>query len=368
MKNVLRKVFAALRYTKPSEQSWKRCRSAIAIVLVFVTTYVMVMPAIALEGENVSNFAGLDLADQSANDLNCSFDVHKHTEECYKEVPVFDANGNQTGTKKVLHCGKEDWVVHEHDENCYQDGKLVCKLPEHKEHQHDAKCYTTQRVLSCPKEEKQGHKHTDACFEEIKELACGQKEHAHTEACYKEVEGNDENIELQLICGQKEHVHSDECYSTEKKLICGKEEEEGHTHTDACYTEKEVLTCKELTPHTHDLDCYEKGPNGESAAEMGWVQLKDENDPNCKEVLYGDPDHLICGKTELLVHQHDEGCFGGTENAVDGAEPEKNAADGENLEKNAAGADTKDDVDSDEGLTDTVYLVSAQVMKSPEKA
>ena len=330
MKNVLRKVFAALRYTKPSEQSWKRCRSAIAIVLVFVTTYAMVMPAIALEGEKVSDFAGLDLANRAAGGLNCHFDVHKHTKECYKEVPVYDADGRQTGTNKVLNCGKENWVVHEHDENCYQDGKLVCELPEHKEHKHDAECYTTQRVLSCNKEEVQGHTHTDACYEETKELVCEQQEHVHTDACFAE---NEENLEKQLICGQEEHIHTDKCYRIEKKLICGLEEETGHTHTDACYTEKEVLTCKELTPHTHDLDCYEKGPDGESAAEMGWVQLKDENDPNCKEVVYGDPDHLICGKTELLVHQHGEECF-------DEVEDEANSED---LQSDAGEAEPQDD-------------------------
>jgi len=52
-------------------------------------------------------------------------------------------------------------------------------------------------------------------------------------------------LESDSYCGKEEHEHSEECYkevvvSTEKRLICSKEEVEPHTHTDACYEIREV--------------------------------------------------------------------------------------------------------------------------------
>ena len=214
----------------------KRIRSAIAAIVVFTTVYTLIMPAIALEQKNASDMAGLDLPGQVLHQYACALEAHKHTDDCYKKKAVYDADGNKTGTKKVLNCGKADWVVHTHDENCYQDGVLVCTLPEH-----------------------------------------------------------------------AEHVHTDACYSTKKKLVCDLPEGEEHTHTDACYTEERVLTCGESALHTHTVDCYEKGPNGESPVDMGWVSVSHDEYGN--EIISGDPKHLICGQLELLAHQHSDACF-----------------------------------------------------------
>ena len=379
MKNELRELLKKLRQLKPSERVRTRCRSAIAIIIVFITTYTLIMPAVALERNNVSDVKGLNLSDQSAKVLNCHFPVHQHTEECYKKVPEYDAGGRKTGTKKVLNCWKADWIVHEHDENCYENGVLVCQLPEYKEHKHDASCYTMQRVLACGKEETPGHQHTDACYQTTQNIACGMEEHRHSDKCYSDVVtgtekklvcGYDEGEEIspavysdpvideetgetiepahlvqdavvhhhtdscyetetkterQLTCGLTEHVHSNACYQTERKLICGQTEGKGHTHTDACYKDKKVLTCTELTPHRHTVDCYEKGPKGESPVDMGWVTITYDEYGN--KILNGDPDHLICGKIELLKHQHDDGCFENT--AVADTENTENIAAGE---------------------------------------
>ena len=349
MKKDQKKFLELFRRLQLSVETRRRIRTIIAVIVVFATTYSLVLPAITLESNSASKMAGLNLSGQSGRELGCHFNMHKHTDACYKEVPVYDADGVQYTTKKVLSCGKADWIVHTHDENCYQNGQLVCTLPEHAEHIHNADCYTRQRVLSCGKEENPGHQHTDACYEETRELVCGQQEHVHTDACYTSDDGNEENAERQLICGKEEHIHTDECYKTEKNLICGMEEEEGHTHTDACYTEEDVLTCGEYELHTHNIDCFEKGPNGESPLEMGWVTL--ETDENGNEVLCGDPDHLICGKLELLAHQHDDSCFVQNDQQAVDAETEEIDAD--------AGIDSSDvegetDVsDADAGMNGT---------------
>ena len=254
MKKDQKKFLELFRRLQLSVETRRRIRTIIAVIVVFATTYSLVLPAITLESNSASKMAGLNLSGQSGRELGCHFNVHKHTDACYKEVPVYDADGVQYTTKKVLSCGKADWIVHTHDENCYQNGQLVCTLPERAEHIHNADCYTKQRVLSCEKEENPGHQHTDACYEETRELACGQQEHVHSDACYASDDGNEENAERHLICGFEEHTHTEECYKTEKNLICGMEEEEGHTHTDACYTEEDVLTCGESALHTHNIN------------------------------------------------------------------------------------------------------------------
>ena len=254
----------------------KNTRSAIAMIVVFTTVYTLIMPAIALERNEASNMAGVDLAvqgsmhgnGQSTREYACSLDVHKHTDSCYAEIPVYDEDGNQTGTKRELICGKVDWVVHTHDENCYIDGKLVCDLPEH-----------------------------------------------------------------------AEHVHTDACYSTKKVLTCGMEEGEDHTHTDECYTEERVLTCGESALHTHTVDCYENGPDGESPVDMGWVTIETGEDGN--QVINGDPNHLVCGQLELRAHQHTDACFVDVENPDADQDTEEDEAD------TTAERDSKNDTAAD---------------------
>ena len=75
-------------------------------VVVFATSYSLIMPAITLSRDDKT--------------YACPFVVHQHTEDCYEEQPVYDAQGRQTGTTKVLICQKLDYAVHEHDDNCYQ--------------------------------------------------------------------------------------------------------------------------------------------------------------------------------------------------------------------------------------------------------
>lgn len=235
----------------------KRFRMSVAAVMVFVITYSLILPAIAIERQSAESIPGLELNAAAHKELNCVFNAHTHTEKCYKDVPVLDGNGNDTGqTEKVLVCGKADWVVHTHDESCYQDGFLMCGLPE-----------------------------------------------------------------------IPEHLHTEACYQTEQVLACGNNE---HEHTDECYKEHQVLICGEHELHTHTADCYEKGPNGESPEKMGWVWYETDADGN--KTLAGKPKHLICGKLELLAHQHDDACFVYYEEPVETGEETVAEQDGEIVE------------------------------------
>ncbi|XCP84636.1 SpaA isopeptide-forming pilin-related protein [Roseburia hominis] len=185
-------------------QVWKRMVGVLACVVVFCTTYALILPAVTKE-----------------NTAYCGFEEHKHGEECYEE-------------------------------------KLTCGQEETKDtvHEHSSACYGRQQKLTCGQEENSTvHTHVENCIVREQQLVCQDMdpEHHHAEECYETVES--------YICGFKEgetegHIHTDKCYSAEEVLQCGKKEGEkipGHTHTDECYTK--ALIC-EKEEHTHELECY----------------------------------------------------------------------------------------------------------------
>lgn len=201
--------FKGEKYLK-NRKKWKRWQkvvTAMACVVVFCTTYALILPAITLTDAN--------------RKLDCPLSVHEHVKSCY------DADKN-------LICGEADFVVHSHEKGCFDaDGKLVCTLPEVEAHEHTAKCYREESVLACTLEEQDGHQHSDAC--------------------YKTEQGD-------LICTEtaEDHEHSAACYAEKKVLTCGKESDEGsHAHSKGCYEVSEVLTCKETAVlHKHTDKCY----------------------------------------------------------------------------------------------------------------
>ncbi len=153
-----------------------RLVSGVAAVVVFITTYALVLPAITMESQAA-----------------CGIEAHQHDDSCYTEELI---------------CGQEESEGHHHTEDCYTVTKdLVCSL---EEHQHSAEngCYDEDGNLICKLEE---HTHTDSCYEEHRELTCGLEEtdgHTHTDSCYKKV----------LTCGKPVHTHSAACYKADPEL------------------------------------------------------------------------------------------------------------------------------------------------------
>lgn len=138
MENPLRKQIRSIMKDHKKRQMWYRIVTTLAVVVVFVTTYMLILPAITMENKAE---CGITEHKHDANcysshyekekELACTTDslgVHKHTEACY------DA-------EHKLICGYADFVIHEHDASCYdKDGNLVCTIPEHKLHQHTPSC------------------------------------------------------------------------------------------------------------------------------------------------------------------------------------------------------------------------------------
>ena len=303
----------------------RKVTSIIAMVVVFTTTYMMILPGVAIDRQAAVNSPGMDVAAEPVRILDCHSVPHAHTEACYAEREITDSEGNPTGqTEEILVCGREDYFVHVHEDACWQDGVLVCTLPEYEKHVHDENCYEVKRTLVCTEME---HVHSGACYEDVlagydRQPVCGYNEGdvispavysepVYSEAIYNEngelVQGQVLLQDAQIIQEEILHYHDDSCWAdmpvTERKLICTWTE---HMHNDSCYAEDRVLTCSRQELHSHTEACYEYGPNGETPEEMGWIHYEEQDG---QAILTGDPAHLICGKNELLEHVHTDACF-----------------------------------------------------------
>ncbi|MCI6488128.1 MAG: hypothetical protein MSA25_08770, partial [Clostridiales bacterium] len=155
---------------------WQKVVTCLAAVVVFCTTYALILPAITMEKQ-------------------CEIPEHIHTQACYTQVTSVE--------KKVPVCTVESLNLHQHTNSCYNDdGELVCGYADFVIHQHDSSCYDENGNLWCPLPIIEAHTHGESCWTT-----------PETEPA---------------------HVHADECYEWEQgeTLICGQEEREGHIHSE----------------------------------------------------------------------------------------------------------------------------------------
>lgn len=259
------------------KRRWRRVMLCMAALVVFCTTYALILPAITMEKRTLRA---------------CEIPEHTHTSECY----TVDA------TAAV--CPSFGMYVHEHTEECFEDGQAVCGYADFFVHSHDEHCYDENGVFWCELPEITEHIHDEDCYSQP---------HEHSEDCYAPeltlicgLEENSGGTDAELICGKEAspgHSHEEACYDEAGELICGLEESEGHSHTAECiapahkhtgdcYAEEEKLVCgleedeggelicgrEEIMLHEHDLDCYDASWN------------------------------LNCGRTQVLEHQHTDEC------------------------------------------------------------
>ena len=295
----------AEKYTKVHQRKkrWYRVVTGLACVVVFCTVYALILPAITMEKEA------------------CEIPEHTHSEACYTQVtsatrtePVctieslnlhqhddtyYDSEGNLT-------CGYADFVVHQHDSACYdENGNLWCPLPEIETHEHTRSCYAVPET-----DAPEVHTHTDDCYTvERGELICTESTepaHVHTDDCYTETSA--------LVC-EEDHEHTESCYETTRELTCGDTEEPVHQHTDQCYEQIKTLICElptepaeEAEPAEPELICEEK-----EIILHTHEPYESPEDPGC----YDDDGNLICGKIQVLEHQHTDACFKTVEEPAD---------------------------------------------------
>lgn len=296
---------SAEKYTKAHQgkKRWYRVVTGLACVVVFCTVYALILPAITMEKgaceipeHTHSEACYTQVTSATRTEPVCtieSLNLHQHDDTCY------DSEGNLT-------CGYADFVVHQHDSACYdENGNLWCPLPEIETHEHTRSCYAVPET-----DAPEVHTHTDDCYTvERGELICTESTepaHVHTDDCYTEMSA--------LVC-EEDHEHTESCYKTTRELTCGDTEEPVHQHTDQCYEQIKTLICElptepaeEAEPAEPELICEEK-----EIILHTHEPYESPEDPGC----YDDDGNLICGKIQVLEHQHTDACFETVEEPAD---------------------------------------------------
>lgn len=295
----------AEKYTKAHQRKkrWYRVVTGLACLVVFCTVYALILPAITMEKgaceipeHTHSEACYTQVTSATRTEPVCtieSLNLHQHDDTCY------DSEGNLT-------CGYADFVVHQHDSACYdENGNLWCPLPEIETHEHTGSCYAVSET-----DAPEVHTHTDDCYTvERGELICTESTkpaHVHTDDRYTETSA--------LVC-KEDHEHTESCYETMRELTCGDTEEPVHQHTDQCYEQIKTLICElptepaeEAEPAEPELICEEK-----EIILHTHEPYESPEDPGC----YDNDGNLICGKIQVLEHQHTDACFETVEEPAD---------------------------------------------------
>ena len=223
----------------------KKCVQVLGCLVVFITTYALILPAITMEQKAF-----------------CGMEEHIHTDSC-----------GQMQLVSVLDCTQEKLGIHIHHDECYDSqGDRICSQADYVAHAHDALCYDTNGQLVCTLPECTVHDHSEACYG-FADVA-PEVLHIHSDSCFRTEQGS-------LICELEEsddHGHEDSCYESNSALSCGMEEGQAeptepaewillckepiasvHQHNESCFRvseqRTEALNCG-MEEHTHNLVCY----------------------------------------------------------------------------------------------------------------
>lgn len=275
---------AFFEYTRKNRRrsQWRKFVQVMACVVVFCTTYALILPAVTQEQHTYCGY------EEHIHEENCyaaqgtipaerllcvleETDGHTHGENCYLAAHIHSEDCTVLDASKLI-CGQTECQPHTHSENCYElsEAPLICQQAEIESHTHGDSCFAmSEAPLLCNQAEDQLHAHGAGCYgEAILICVCGQEEsenHTHSETCF----GAAEEV---LSCSLKEtagHTHNEQCYSSlEEILVCSLEEREtdeliceleevpAHSHDAACYETVEPELICELAEHTHDLSCF----------------------------------------------------------------------------------------------------------------
>ncbi len=320
-------------------RTWLRVVTMLAAVVVFCTTYALILPAIT-------------------SVYVCGVEEHTHTDACYTpvtSVPVLTCTCGMEETAGHIHLGT-CITTHQHGEECYtytrgellctlaegaghthapecfdETGAPICTLPEGEGHTHDDLCYnmvatpvctlSTDPVYTCGMAEGEAHTHNDLCYTYVDtpvdpnaltctntdplhvhtalcfgtwELTCTIPEHTHNDLCLASVEDEINKDDTSALCGMITHTHTDACYDAGGIQICGIPE---HTHNDTCYTQPEETLYCGLAEHTHVATCYD----------AGGVLICGMSEHTHNDTCYTEKDDdALCGVEE---HTHGVDCY-----------------------------------------------------------
>ena len=168
MQNSLPKKIQSYMEEHSRFRRWSKLVTILACVVVFCTTYALILPAVTMTSETY-----------------CGKEAHTHNEECYE--------------RELICTLGSDEDIHEHTDACYEPQLvLACGQEEGPEHTHTTDCYRMESVLVCTEGEGASgagtHQHRDTCYKET--LICGKEEHQHTLLCYSNPEADLETADI----------------------------------------------------------------------------------------------------------------------------------------------------------------------------
>lgn len=268
----------AKRYTNRRRQwkRWQKLVSVMACIVVFCTTYALIIPAITQERET---FCGMEehihgedcKAKTVLTELVCTAaegEGHTHGDSCYT---LTDGHVHSDGCYELAagHTHGDGCYTleggHSHGDGCYvqEDG-----------HTHGDGCYEYEWSLICNAEE-EDHEHAEECQEQVRTLVCSQSERAPQTVLTCPLE---ESAPQQVLtCGQEESADAQVLVCTleeaesQMTLTCTLEEAEPHTHGDECYvtTEQEGDEPCSREEHEHGTLCY-SDPSADVETAAAW--------------------------------------------------------------------------------------------------
>ncbi len=120
-KNLQQKVHDFIR-ERLRQKHWRRIIIVMACIVVFCTTYALILPAVTLTDKTY-----------------CGKEEHTHTQEnCYERVLICDSEESQVSQDSQESQESESVSIHTHTDICYEE-KPACSLEEHK---HTLLCYS----------------------------------------------------------------------------------------------------------------------------------------------------------------------------------------------------------------------------------
>ena len=257
-----------IEYAKASRyrKVWYRTVTCLAAVVVFVTVYALILPAITMERETL-----------------CGNTEHEHTEECYAPTTA-ELEARVLGCESVhVHtesCGEDcvyaDFVLHTHDEFCYDAGEvLMCTLPEIQEHIHDENCYAAEAPVSVASLEEELEEETVPAEEDSEETP-----EAAEEAVEEVIESETEPEVTEEQPEEESETAEDEEAPEEAEETVEEELTESEHEEASMSVSQPILICEheEIVAHKHDESCF-------------------------------DGETCVCGQLEVLTHQHDDSCL-----------------------------------------------------------
>ena len=226
-KHVLPEVEKYMKQSK-KRRTWTKIVSVLACVVVFCTTYALILPAITQE-----------------NKVTCTLAEHKHDENCYKTIV----------TEKLI-CTKPEIVYHEHTDECYEIVETAAQAGTSEANGSDEAAASQEETSHATEGGTAGQSSEENSSEISKENSKEDSEESAAESAIGTGTASGSDEETYQVQSGKESSTAEVVY--EKVLVCTKPEKAVHEHTETCYEKIEsepTLSC-ELQEHVHGLACY----------------------------------------------------------------------------------------------------------------